>query len=216
MVNPHEIDDNESDFPLEDEEKEENNQSTEEKTLKLKTEFIWNTWTDAEKEACNLFVADYMKFLWQGRTERERVAFAIVEAEKKGYVPVEIGKNIQTLNPGDKIYYVNRNKNIALVKVGNEPITDKFNLLGGHLDTPRIDIKMHPLYEDDKTGVALFKTHYYGGIKKYQWLSIPLHLTGVIAKKDGTVINVDIGTKSRRSCLYDSRFAYSFGKRASR
>ena len=127
-----------------------------EKTLKLKTEFIWNTWTDAEKEACNLFVADYMKFLWQGRTERERVAFAIVEAEKKGYVPVEIGKNIQTLNPGDKIYYVNRNKNIALVKVGNEPITDKFNLLGGHLDTPRIDIKMHPLYEDDKKRELLY------------------------------------------------------------
>jgi aspartyl aminopeptidase len=134
-----------------------------------------------------------MKFLWEARTERERVLYAANLADKANFQAVEIGKNINTLQPGDKLYYINRHKNIALAVIGKESITDRMNLLGGHLDTPRIDIKMHPLYEDDKTGVALFKTHYYGGVKKYQWLSFPLHLTGIISKKDGTNITVDVG-----------------------
>jgi len=167
-----------------------------EESLKMKTDFLWNQWDDKEKAACNAFAQEYMRFLWEARTERERVQFAIKEAEKVGFKRTEIGKDMANLKPGDKIYYVNRQKNIALAVIGIGAITDKLHLLGGHIDSPRIDLKLHPLYEDEKSGVALFKTHYYGGVKKYQWLSVPLHLTGVVGKTDGAIVNIDIGRDS--------------------
>ena len=153
----------------------------------------WEIFNDEQKKETLKLADDYLGFLRNARTERERTAWAINVAEENGFKRVEIGKNINKLNPGEKIYYVNREKNVAMVVIGEKPIIEKNHMIGSHIDTPRLDLKMRPLYEDGKSSLALFKTHYYGGIKKYQWATIPLHLTGLIVKKDGTKIPIDIG-----------------------
>ena len=130
----------------------------------------------------------YMAFMDACKTEREATAWAVREAEKRGYKPFTPGMDAK---PGDKIYYNNRGKSIALAVIGTETLSAGANICAAHVDSPRMDLKPNPLYEE--TEIAYFKTHYYGGIKKYQWPTIPLALHGVVYRKDGTVVTVTIG-----------------------
>jgi aspartyl aminopeptidase len=164
-----------------------------EKKLAHKQPFAWEEFDDTQKDATKVLAEDYFDFLYNARTERERTTWAIKFAEQHGFNQLEIGKDIKTLNPGDKVFYVNRKKNLVLAIIGNNPMSEGTRLIGAHIDTPRLDLKLRPLYEDAGSGVALWKTHYYGGIKKYQWATIPLHLTGVVIKKDGTTVRIEIG-----------------------
>ncbi len=143
----------------------------------------------------------YKSFLDNGKTERECVDRTIEEARAKGYVSLEekLAKG-ETVKAGDKVYTVDMNKIIALFHIGEEDITKGMNILGAHIDSPRIDIKQNPLYED--SDLAYLDTHYYGGIKKYQWVALPLALHGVIAKKDGSVVNVNIGEEEGDPIVY--------------
>ncbi|MBQ3161775.1 MAG: aminopeptidase [Oscillospiraceae bacterium] len=143
---------------------------------------------DAEIAACDDFCESYKSFLDSAKTEREAVVTTIARAEEEGFVEYKQG---MSLKAGDKIYYNNRGKAIILAVIGNEPIENGVHLAAAHIDSPRIDLKQNPLYEDNE--VALFKTHYYGGIKKYQWATIPLSLHGVAVKKDGTKVTICIG-----------------------
>ncbi len=139
----------------------------------------------AELEAYN---KHYMAFMDAAKTEREATAWAVAEAEKHGFKPFTPGMDAK---PGDKIYYNNRGKAIALAVIGTEPLSQGANICAAHVDSPRLDIKPMPLYEDSE--IAYLKTHYYGGIKKYQWVTVPLALHGVVYRKDGTVVTVTIG-----------------------
>ena len=134
------------------------------------------------------YAADYMRFLDTSRTEREAVANAIDEAEEYGFVPFEPGME---LKPGMKIYQCNRGKALMLAVIGTESLANGAVIAGAHVDCPRIDLKQNPLYEEDE--LAYFKTHYYGGIKKYRWVAIPLELHGVVALKNGESVEVIIG-----------------------
>lgn len=134
------------------------------------------------------FNEQYKDFLTFGKTERLCVEESLKIATEKGFKPLESAKSIK---PGDKLYSINRNKNIVLYVIGKEDIEKGLNILGAHIDSPRTDLKQNPLYEKD--GFALLDTHYYGGVKKYQWVTIPLSLHGVICKKDGTTVEVHIG-----------------------
>jgi len=153
----------------------------------------WSKYT-SEKESKKVFdfAEGYRQFLSQCKTERECVSFFIKIAEKTGYKSLaEVVAAGKKLKAGDKVYAINQGKEIALFNIGSEPIENGINILGAHIDSPRMDVKQNPLYED--TDLAFLDTHYYGGIKKYQWVTIPLALHGVIVKKDGTTINVNIG-----------------------
>ncbi len=160
-----------------------------EEKLGMKKESMWLTLKKGEINKAMKFAEDYKKFLATAKTEREAVDFIVKEAEKHGF------KNIITkksLVPGDKFYIVNREKSIAVGVVGKKPL-EGFRLVVSHIDAPRIDIKPNPLWEDSDSSLALLKTHYYGGIKKYQWVSRPLAIHGVVYTKDGKRINVRIG-----------------------
>ena len=146
--------------------------------------------SDADRQACQAFNEEYKRFIDAAKTERETVDYAVAAAQAAGFRPYRRG---DALNPGDRIYQVNRGKAIALMVIGERDVHDGINISGAHIDSPRIDLKMSPLYEDH--GIAYFKTHYYGGIKKYQWVNIPLELRGVIALKDGSVVKVSIGAR---------------------
>ncbi len=141
-----------------------------------------------EIDRADRFCEGYKAFLDAAKTEREAVESAVSLAEKSGFVPFERGKQYQ---PGDKIYYNNRGKSLILAVMGTEPIETGVMLAAAHIDSPRLDLKPCPLYEDKE--LALFKTHYYGGIKKYQWTAIPLALHGVVCKKDGSKVSIVIG-----------------------
>ena len=136
------------------------------------------------------FADDYKVFLSLGKTERLCVNEALKLAKLEGFKNLD---EVTTLNPGDKVYSINRNKNIVLYVIGKEKVVKGVNVLGAHIDSPRIDVKQNPLYES--TGFALLDTHYYGGVKKYQWVTIPLALHGVVYKKDGTSVDINIGEK---------------------
>lgn len=137
------------------------------------------------------FCEGYKDFLNQGKTERECTAYAIEAAKAAGFCEFECGKQYF---PGDKVYYNNRDKSVALAVIGKEPVENGTLISVAHIDSPRLDAKQNPLYED--CDIALFKTHYYGGIKKYQWAAVPLSLHGVICKSDGEKITVCIGEKA--------------------
>ncbi len=139
------------------------------------------------KEAFD-FCEGYKSFLNSCKTEREAAAFAVKAAEENGFVPFDNSKKYKA---GDKIYYLNRNKAVILAVIGKKSVSQGVKIAAAHIDSPRLDLKPNPLYEDSE--IALFKTHYYGGIKKYQWVTIPLSLHGVVIKKDGTKIPVNIG-----------------------
>lgn len=149
-----------------------------------------NTW---EKYKDNLnevmeYNEGYKDYISKNKTERACVKDSIRLAEEKGFKSLD---SFETLKPGDKVYVNNRDKNIALFVIGNKPLTEGMRILGAHIDSPRMDLKQNPLYESE--GFVLADTHYYGGVKKYQWVTIPLSLYGVVAKKDGTVVDVVIG-----------------------
>ncbi len=144
--------------------------------------------SDAEIKKCDKFCEGYKAFLDAAKTEREAAGFIEREAKAKGFMPFDKNK---TYKAGDKVYYVNREKSVILVIIGKEPIENGVNLVAAHIDSPRLDMKQNPLYEKDDIGY--FKTHYYGGIKKYQWPTVPLSLHGVIIKADGTKITVSVG-----------------------
>ena len=143
----------------------------------------------AQDEAdMNAYCGDYKKFLDAGKTERECVDEAVRLAEAKGFKPFTRG---MAVNPGDKFYRVNRGKALMLAVIGTRPLSEGVNIGAAHIDAPRLDLKPNPLYEDAE--LAFFKTHYYGGIRKYQWVTIPLELHGVVALKDGSTVKVSIG-----------------------
>lgn len=161
----------------------------------------WLSYTEADEKEMEALAEAYKSFLDNGKTERECVDRTIQEARAKGYVSLEekLAKG-ETVKAGDKVYTVDMNKIIALFHIGEEDITKGMNILGAHIDSPRIDIKQNPLYED--SDLAYLDTHYYGGIKKYQWVALPLALHGVIAKKDGSVVNVNIGEEEGDPIVY--------------
>ena len=148
----------------------------------------WEKYDDKQIEKIMDFNEGYKKFITNGKTERLCVKQSIELAKEKGFKELS---EYETLKPGDKVYVNNMNKNIALFVVGKQPIETGMRILGAHIDSPRMDLKQNPLYESE--GFALLDTHYYGGVKKYQWVTIPLSLIGVVVKKDGTVIDVNIG-----------------------
>ena len=138
------------------------------------------------------YCGDYMKFLNDAKTERECVAQTVEMAKAKGYRDLNtVIANGEKLNPGDCVYSDFMGKALMLFKIGKQPIFKGLNIVGAHIDSPRIDLKQNPLYED--TDFAYLDTHYYGGIKKYQWVAMPLAMHGVVAKKDGTLVNIVIG-----------------------
>ena len=160
----------------------------------LMKENIWKKYNDQEKTKIMEMAEDYKNFLSLGKTERECNREIIRRAEKVGFENInEYISGKLKIYPGAKIYADNRGKAVALFIIGKEEITKGMNILGAHIDSPRLDLKANPLYEDND--FAYLDTHYYGGIKKYQWVTIPLALHGVIVKKDGTSINVNIGEK---------------------
>ena len=152
----------------------------------------WENYTAKQLKEVEAFAEGYIEFLSSCKTERECVDRIVEEAENAGYVELnELIKNGKKVVKGDKIYSVWMNKSVALFKIGERPMNEGINILGAHIDSPRLDIKQNPLYEDG--GIAYLDTHYYGGVKKYQWVTIPLALHGVIVKKDGTTVIVNIG-----------------------
>ena len=152
---------------------------------------------EAAIKAAYDYAPGYMAYLDAAKTEREAVTVSIAMAEKEGYVPYTFG---MPLTAGGKYYYNNRGRTLFLFRVGSEPINNGIRIVASHVDVPRIDVKQCPLYEDG--GMAFFKTHYYGGIRKYQWVTIPLALHGVVVKADGTVVNVCIGEDEADPVIY--------------
>ena len=142
----------------------------------------------ADETAMKRYCEDYKKFLDESMTEREAVDSAVALAEAKGFKPFVRGMELKA---GDKVYRVNRGKAVMLAVVGTEPLSQGAHIAAAHIDSPRLDLKPNPLYEDGE--MAFFKTHYYGGIRKYQWVTIPLELHGVVALKDGSTVKVSIG-----------------------
>lgn len=153
---------------------------------------IWNTYSSDQLAELNEINERYKSCLNAGKTERECVELSIRMAEAAGYRSIEeVLAAGDKLKAGDKVYAVNMNKMFALFRIGEEPLSTGMNILGAHIDSPRIDVKQNPLYENE--GLAYLDTHYYGGIKKYQWVAQPLSIHGVIVKKDGTTEKVSIG-----------------------
>ena len=148
----------------------------------------WETLADSVKNDVIRFSDEYIHFLNRSKTERESTSFITEILEKNGFVNI---KDKMILVPGDKVYYVNREKSVYAAIMGNKPVEAGLNIIGSHIDSPRLDLKPNPLYEDN--GFAYFKTHYYGGIKKYQWTTIPLSIHGVIVKANGEKVTINIG-----------------------
>ena len=154
----------------------------------MKEKNLWLTYEAGELDSLEKVCEDYRAFLDAGKTERECVTEIIRQAEEKGY------RNLYTaeqLRPGDRVYAAWMEKSIALFQIGTKPLENGMNILGAHIDSPRLDLKQNPLYEE--SGFAYFDTHYYGGIKKYQWVTVPLAIHGVVVRKDGTRETISIG-----------------------
>ncbi len=151
----------------------------------------------AEEEKMNGFAKEYSAFLDSAKTEREAVNFAVSFAKENGFTQYTLG---QTVEKGGKYYYNNRGKEIFLFVIGNDSIENGIRISAAHIDSPRIDLKQHPLYEEGEMG--FFKTHYYGGIKKYQWTAIPLALHGIVIKADGSEVNIEIGENDTDPVFY--------------
>lgn len=158
----------------------------------MESKNTWNTYNAKQQKEADDFAAEYMDFLDNGKTERECIDQIVNQIEKYGYRELSTltGKKTK-LKKGDKVYSVQMNKSICMFRIGSRPITEGMNILGAHIDSPRLDIKQNPLYEDG--GYALLDTHYYGGIKKYQWVTIPLAIHGVVVRKDGTTVEFNVG-----------------------
>ncbi len=154
-----------------------------------------NVWKDAKQKkvkAIDSFAKEYIDFLNRGKTERECTDYIVNAIEKEGYVELQsLIKDKKSLKTGDKVYAVNMNKSVLMFNIGEDAMEDGMNILGAHIDSPRLDLKANPLYEDSE--LAYFDTHYYGGVKKYQWVTLPLALHGVVVKKDGSTVEINIG-----------------------
>ena len=158
----------------------------------METKNTWKTYNDGQLKAVDTFADEYRSFLDAGKTERECVDLIVDMAEQQGYQELEkVMKAGGRLKKGDKVYSVCMNKSVAMFRIGERPMAEGMNILGAHIDSPRLDIKQNPLYEDG--GFAYLDTHYYGGVKKYQWVAIPLAIHGGIVKKDGTTVEINIG-----------------------
>ena len=158
----------------------------------MKRKTTWESYDEATLKEVFEFSEGYKEFISDCKTERECVKKIIKEAKKAGYRDLnEVILNEGVLEAGDKVYVNNMDKAVALILIGKESIQNGMNILGAHIDSPRLDLKQNPLYED--TELAMFDTHYYGGIKKYQWVTLPLSLHGVVVKKDGTKVEIVIG-----------------------
>ena len=166
------------------------------KALLRKPKNGYDRLTPEMREEMDRYCKGYMKFIDAAKTEREAVAFTVECAEDAGFVPFEPGME---LHPGDRIYRSNRGKSVIFAVIGREHIDAGARIVASHIDSPRMDIKPNPLYEDAE--LAYLKTHYYGGIKKYQWTTIPLSIHGVVAKKDGSVVTVRIGDDESEPCF---------------
>ena len=148
----------------------------------------WKKYNEKQEKEVMDFAEGYKAFLSASKTERLATKEAETRLLKAGFKKAE---EVQSVKPGDKVYFINKNKNVCAFIIGTKPITDGLRILGAHIDSPRMDLKEHPIYE--KNEFALADTHYYGGIKKYQWVTIPLALHGVVCKKDGTKVEINIG-----------------------
>ena len=152
----------------------------------------WEKYDEKQLQQVDAFAREYMEFLDNGKTERECIDQIVNTIEKAGYQELEtLVKNQTQLKPGDKVYSVWMNKSVVMFQIGKESMAEGINILGAHIDSPRLDIKQNPLYEDG--GFAYLDTHYYGGVKKYQWVTIPLAIHGVVVKKDGTTVEINVG-----------------------
>ena len=161
---------------------------------------VYETADEKTMKAIFDYAEGYKKFLGECKTEREACAYIVEEAKKKGYKQFDFSEKVQK---GDKLYYNNRGKAVFIIKIGTGDVKkDGIRIVGSHIDNPRLDLKQVPLYEDN--GVAFAKTHYYGGIRKYQWAAIPLALHGVVAKKNGEVVTVKIGEEDSDPVFYVS------------
>ena len=164
---------------------------------------VWEKYNEEQLKAVDSLSDAYRDFLDNGKTERECIDQIVNRIEKEGYVELEkLIKENKTLKTGDKVYSVCMNKSIVMYQIGKRKMVEGLNILGAHIDSPRLDVKQNPLYEDG--GFAYLDTHYYGGVKKYQWVTLPLALHGVIVKKDGTTIEVNIGEKDEDPVFFVS------------
>ncbi|MBQ0018108.1 MAG: aminopeptidase [Clostridiales bacterium] len=163
----------------------------------------WTYYNDEDLKALEKLSADYIDFLSNGKTERECTEILVALAEKSGYRNLEdVIASGDKLTEGDKIYAVNMNKALMMLNIGEDIVKDGMNILGAHIDSPRLDVKQNPLYEAEE--LAYLNTHYYGGIKKYQWVTIPLALHGVVCKTDGTTVKIAIGEKEDEPVFFVS------------
>ena len=167
----------------------------------------WETVTEAQKKDIFDFCEGYKDFITNSKTERLAVKNAVKIAKENGFVDIN---SKETLCVGDKVYFINREKSVYLAVIGEEDITNGINFIIAHLDAPRIDIKANPLYESND--LALLKTHYYGGLRKYQWVTIPLSLIGVVYKKDGSCVEINIGENDNDPIFYISDLAPHLAK----
>lgn len=152
----------------------------------------WETYNAKQLKEVDAFAREYMEFLNNGKTERECIDQIVNTVEADGYQELEaLVKAGKKLKAGDKVYAVWMNKSIVLFQIGKKPLAEGINILGAHIDSPRLDVKQNPLYEDG--GFAYLDTHYYGGVKKYQWVTIPLAIHGVVVKKDGSTVEINVG-----------------------
>lgn len=154
----------------------------------------WELYTEEQLQEVDEFAQGYMRFLDNGKTERECIDQIVNQIEEEGYRELNaVIASGDSLQAGDKVYSVWMNKSIVMFRIGKNKMEDGINILGAHIDSPRLDIKQNPLYEDG--GFAYLDTHYYGGVKKYQWVTIPLAIHGVVVKKDGTTVEINIGER---------------------
>lgn len=158
----------------------------------MERKVTWEIYDEGQMKELEAVNQEYREFLDHGKTERECIDTIVNTIEAEGYRELEsLIESGAKLKKGDKVYSVCMNKSIAMFQIGEKPMTEGMNILGAHIDSPRIDVKQNPLYED--SGLAYLDTHYYGGVKKYQWVATPLALHGVVVKKDGTIVELNIG-----------------------
>ncbi|MBR5266323.1 MAG: aminopeptidase, partial [Clostridia bacterium] len=167
--------------------------------LAVKYDFVWDVINDAQKAEVMTMGEDYKAFMDASKTERTCTDEIVRRAEAAGYVDIN---KVTKLEKGDKVYSTNRGKNVVLAVIGEEPITNGVNIVGSHIDSPRLDLKQNPLIE--KGGMAMFKTHYYGGVRKYQWVARPLALYGVVIMANGEKVEIAIGDDEGDPIFYIS------------
>ena len=169
--------------------------------MKMERRNAWLSYKEAEEAEMEKLAKAYREFLDKGKTERECVAEIVKEAEAAGYESLESKlEKGEKIKAGDKVYAVGMKKIVALFHVGTEELSGGMSILCAHIDSPRLDVKQNPLYED--TDLAYLDTHYYGGVKKYQWVTLPLAMHGVVAKKDGSIVEISIGEDAEDPVLY--------------